>query len=100
MPQTALIDEISDIIAANSLDYWEALLADVDCCYHAVLDYAEAATDSHVQARGLVSRGGRGDAGWTSVLFPAHVDGSPPPPRAAVREVDIEVALEMWPRKT
>ena len=100
MPQTALIDEISEIIAANSLDYWEALLADVDCCYHAVLDYAEAATDSHVQARGLVSRGGRGDAGWTSVLFPAHVDGSPPPPRAAVREVDIEVALEMWPRKT
>jgi crotonobetainyl-CoA:carnitine CoA-transferase CaiB-like acyl-CoA transferase len=100
MPQTALIEEVAEIIAVSSLDHWEALLADVDCCYHAVLEYGEVPADPHVEARGLVSRGGQGDGGWAGVLFPALVDGSPPPPRAAVREVDVEAALEMWPKKT
>lgn len=97
LPQTALIDEVSETIAAYPLDHWEALLGDLDCCYHAVLDYAEAAADNHVQARGLVFRGGEQEGGaWTGVLFPTIVDGSPPPPRPPVREVDVETALEMW----
>ncbi|MDA1090619.1 MAG: CoA transferase [Proteobacteria bacterium] len=96
LPQTALIGEISATIAAHSLDHWEDLLADVDCCYHAVLDYVEAAADLHVQARGLVSGGGRDDEAWTGILFPAHVDGSPPLPRAQVKEVDVQTALQMW----
>lgn len=89
LPQTALIEDVSKAIAAYPLDHWEALLGDVDCCYHAVLDYSEAAADAHVQARGLVREGG-------GVSFPAYVDGTPPPQRPPVREVDIETALEMW----
>ncbi len=97
LPQTALIDEVSETIAAYPLGHWEALLGDVDCCYHAVLDYAEAAADAHVQARGLVFNGGEHEGGaWTGVLFPAFVDGSPPPPRPPVKEVDLETALAMW----
>ncbi len=100
LPQTALIDEVSETIAAFPLDHWEALLGDLDCCYHAVLDYAEAAADDHVQARGLVCGGGREGGAWTGVLFPALVDGSPPPPRPPVRDVDVETALAMWPAKS
>ena len=92
LPQTALIGEVAEAVAAEPLDHWEAVLKDVDCCYHAVLDYTEAARDLHAKARGLVT-GGENGAG---VLFPAWVDGEPPEPRAPVLEVEVETALERW----
>ncbi len=92
LPQTALIGEVAEAVAAEPLDHWEAVLKDVDCCYHAVLDYAEAARDPHAKARGLVTGGENGGG----VLFPAWVDGEPPQPRAPVLEVDVETALERW----
>lgn len=101
LPQTGLIAEVAEMFAAEPLAHWEALLKDVDCCYHAVLDYEEVALDPHVAARGLLTggEGAEGDNGsspWAGVLFPAIVDGRAPEPRPAVREVDLETALGMW----
>jgi crotonobetainyl-CoA:carnitine CoA-transferase CaiB-like acyl-CoA transferase len=67
LPQTALISEVAELIAAHTMEYWETVLGQTDCCYHAVLDYAEAA-----------------------------IDGAPPAPRAPVRDVDVDTALKLW----
>ncbi len=87
LPQTVLINEVREIIAAYPLDHWETVLSQADCCYHAVLDYAEAARDRQVRERGMIDGG---------VLFAARVDDAPPSPRAAVRDVDVQTALAMW----
>ncbi|MFQ5765504.1 MAG: CaiB/BaiF CoA transferase family protein [Rhodospirillales bacterium] len=101
LPQTDLIAEVAALFAAEPLQHWEALLKDVDCCYHAVLDYAEVVRDPHVAARGLLTGGegaekGKGGGPWAGVLFPAIVDGRAPGPRPPVRELDLETALGMW----
>ena len=98
LPQTELIAEVADAIGAQPLGHWEALLGDVDCCYHAVLDYHEAARDPHTRERGLITGGeaDSGTGGGVGVLFPAIVDGRPPEPRPPVNEVDVETALERW----
>ena len=87
-----MIAEVAALIGAEPLAHWEALLKDVDCCYHAVLDYAEAKADPHVKARGLVTEGESG----IGVSFAALVDGEAPEPRPPVNEVDVETALERW----
>ena len=92
LPQVELIAEAASLIGAEPLAHWQALLNGVDCCYYAVLDYAEARADPHVKARGLVTEGESG----IGVSFAATVDGRPPEPRPAVREVDLETALERW----
>ncbi|MEE8223334.1 MAG: CoA transferase [Alphaproteobacteria bacterium] len=92
LPQTDLIAEVAALIGAEPLAHWQALLNDVDCCYYAVLDYAEARADPHVKARGLVTEGESG----IGVSFAATVDGQPPEPRPAVEDVDLETALERW----
>ena len=92
LPQTDLIAEAASLIGAEPLAHWQALLNDVDCCYYAVLDYAEARADPHVKARGLVTEGKSG----IGVLFAAFVDGEGPEPRPAVEDVDLETALERW----
>lgn len=99
LPQTDLIAKVQAMFAAEPLRHWEALLKDVDCCYHAVLDYDEVARDPHVAHRGLLTGGGGGQEGagaWAGVLFPAIVDGRAPQARPPVREVDLETALGMW----
>ena len=91
LPQTDLIAEAASLIGAAPLAHWQALLNDVDCCYYAVLNYAEARADPHVKARGLVTEGKSG----IGVLFAAFVDGEGPEPRPAVEDVDLETALEI-----
>ncbi len=92
LPQTELIAEAAALIGAEPLAHWQALLNEVDCCYYAVLDYAEARADPHVKARGLVTEGESG----IGVSFAAYVDGEGPEPRPTVEEVDLETALERW----
>ena len=96
LPQTALIGEVAAMFEGKPLDHWEKLLGDVDCCYYAVLDYAEAAADPHVAARGLMTGGVHDGETWTGVLFPAHVDGKGPKDRPSVSEIDVETAVSRW----
>jgi crotonobetainyl-CoA:carnitine CoA-transferase CaiB-like acyl-CoA transferase len=96
MPQTALIAEVAAVLRKKTLDHWEKRLGEVDCCYHAVLDYAEAAGDPHTQARGLVREVAAGGRKWTEVLFAALADGGSPSSRPPARQVDVAAALALW----
>ena len=95
LPQTELIAEVAEAIAARPLAEWEALLAGVDCCYQAVLEPAEVPDDPQVRARGLL-RAYPGPEPRVEVAFPALFDGVPPAPRAPLDERAAEDLLAAW----
>jgi crotonobetainyl-CoA:carnitine CoA-transferase CaiB-like acyl-CoA transferase len=89
MPQTELISQVTEVIAANSRDHWDGLLGDVDCCYHPVLDYSEVPAWPQVIERRLVDEG-------SGIRFPVWTDGQPPPGRAPMEEVSLDDAIAAW----
>jgi crotonobetainyl-CoA:carnitine CoA-transferase CaiB-like acyl-CoA transferase len=95
MPQTALIAEVAEVIAARPLAEWQALLGPVDCCYQAVLEPADVRDDPQVRARGLLCAYPGPDP-WVEVGFPARIDGAAPMPRAPFEERDAEDLLAVW----
>jgi crotonobetainyl-CoA:carnitine CoA-transferase CaiB-like acyl-CoA transferase len=95
LPQTGLIGEVSAIIAGRTRVEWDQLLGGIDCCYHAVVDYAEVPDLPHVRERGLVRRIDGAQA-RVEVSFPAWVDGVPPAARPGVAELDVADALRRW----
>ena len=98
LPQTGLIAEVAEAIAARPLAAWQALLGDVDCCYQAVLEPTEVPDDPQVRARGLL-RAYPGPDPRIEVAFPALIDGAPPAPRAPFQERDAEYLLAAWKGK-
>ncbi|MGF1639728.1 MAG: CaiB/BaiF CoA transferase family protein [Rhodospirillales bacterium] len=92
MPQTTLTGEVAALFASRPLAHWEAVLADADCCFQAVLDYPEVAVHPHIAARGLVRR----SDGIVDVLFPAYVDGRPPPPRPPLKQAAAAAVIAAW----
>ena len=66
MPQHTLISEVAELIRAQSLDYWNELLDDVDCCYAPLLTPDQLATNPQLQARGSVNTSGPGYPGWVN----------------------------------
>jgi len=95
LPQTGLIAEVAETIAARPLAEWEVLLAGVDCCYQAVLEPAEVPEDPQVRARGLLQVH-PGPEPRIEVAFPAIFDGVPPGARAPLRERIAEDLLAAW----
>ena len=77
---------------SSPLAHWDALLRGADCCYQGVLRLDEVPEHPQIQARGMIDRQER----ITDVLFPAHVDGLPPEPRAPVQEVAVEAVMARW----
>ena len=95
LPQEALIAEVATLIGARPRAHWERLLAEVDCCYQAVLDPAEVPDDPQIQARGLVRRT-PGPEPRVEVLFPALFDGRPPESRPPLEETSAADLLGAW----
>ncbi len=95
LPQTELIAEVAEAIAARPMAEWQALLGDVDCCYQAVLEPAEVADDPQIRARGLL-RAYPGPEPRVEVAFPALIDGAASAPRAPFQERDAEDLLAAW----
>ncbi len=95
MPQAELIGALQALFASRSRAEWEALLAPVDCCFEAVLEYGEVAFHPHMQARKLVQPQG-GDEPCTDVLFAAWIDGMPPAPRPPMRELSAAQVQGLW----
>ncbi|CAA6605433.1 Acyl-CoA transferase/carnitine dehydratase [Rhodospirillaceae bacterium LM-1] len=79
-PQTALILETATLFASRSLADWLVLLAQVDCCFEAVLTPAESLAHPHIQARGLTQSG----LGWADIGLPVIADGKPSSPRKSL----------------
>lgn len=92
LPQTALIAEVAELFAAKPRAHWDALLLPADCCYEPVWTCAEVPEHPQVEARGLIHR----RDGMVEVLFPAYVDGRPPP--APTDPVDAQAGdvLAKW----
>ncbi len=95
LPQEALIAEVAALIGARPRAHWERLLAEVDCCFQAVLDPAEVPDDPQIQARGLVRRE-PGPEPRVEVLFPALFDGRPPEARPPLEETSAAELLGAW----
>lgn len=92
LPQTALIDEVSALLASKPLSHWEKVLEDADCCYQAVLSYGEAA--EHPQ--NLSRRQVRNQPDHCQVVWAPHVDGEPMADRPDVQELDIIQSVNKW----
>ena len=95
MPQEALVVEVAALIGAKPLAHWERLLAEVDCCFQAVLDPAQVPDDPQIQARGLVRRE-PGPEPRVEVLFPAIFDGRPPEARPPLEQTSAADLLSAW----
>ena len=80
MPQTALIAEVADLIAAEPVSYWNALLDSIDCCYEPVLLPAELPRQRQITARKSLDRSGPAYPGW--------IDGEPAETNATFEEID------------
>ncbi len=83
MPQRALIGEVQALFATMTLAQCIERFEPVDCCVTPALTLAEAAQSPQWQARELVRRS---PAGQLQALFPARVNGHPPPSRPPARE--------------
>ena len=100
LPQTSLTEAVAAIFKEKTRDAWDAMLADVDCCYHPVLDIDEVAQHPQNQARGMIrAQAGLEDAGGMAVLSAMWVDNTPPAARAAMIETDANTVLQDWASK-
>ncbi|NQU58837.1 MAG: CoA transferase [Rhodospirillales bacterium] len=92
LPQKDLIDEVEALFASQELEHWEGILAAVDCCYQAVLDYDQAAAHPQVKIRKLVHK----TADHGQVLWPVHVDGEAPEERHPAQEFNLNQLIKKW----
>lgn len=69
LPQTSLIQEVSDLFAEKTLAHWSYLFKDVDCCYEPILLTDEVTTHPQVIARNALN--------GSNPRFPAWIDNSP-----------------------
>jgi crotonobetainyl-CoA:carnitine CoA-transferase CaiB-like acyl-CoA transferase len=96
-PQTALIAEVTALIAERPLSHWESVIEPADCCFHPVVPMSEVPGHPQITARGLVQRAAD-DPSLIETLFPAWVDGTPSRPRAPIQFTTAEKVLERWQR--
>jgi crotonobetainyl-CoA:carnitine CoA-transferase CaiB-like acyl-CoA transferase len=92
MPQRRLIADLAAIFAMKDAAAWEATLGPVECCFGLVVEPRDVPSHPQIAARRMVSV--RDDT--VEALFPAHVDGQPPAPRAAVSIVPVADVVARW----
>ncbi|HKX11023.1 MAG TPA: CoA transferase [Stellaceae bacterium] len=98
LPQTALIAEATDLIASQPLAHWERAIDPADCCFHPVVELADLPDHPQIVERRLVHQVSNAPA-LIETLFPAWVDGAPPPPRAPIRFVSAGDVLARWRKR-
>ena len=86
LPQRVLIGEVASMFGGLTLAQCEQRFGTADCCFAPVLELSQAIESAHVRSRGLVHRTADGEL---QPLFPAVVDGEPPRPRAALRDLGL-----------
>ena len=85
LPQHRLIADVAEALGQWTLDECLQRFADDECCVSPVLDLDEALRGSRLASRRLVTRG---PDGALQALFPAWIDGEPPPSRRAFQADD------------
>ncbi len=94
-PQTILIEEVRTVLVEKSVEEWEIIFSEVDCCFERVHEMAEMAEHPQIQARGIVKRADSKDP-FIEVGFPAWIDGSPPDARAPMRYSTASDIIAEW----
>ena len=94
-PQTELTGLVQAVIEAEPLSHWNALLDDVDCCYHELVEFADLPDHPQVAARQNIQRDG-GENPVVQALYPAWIDGAPPPERQPLRQAAASDVLADW----
>jgi crotonobetainyl-CoA:carnitine CoA-transferase CaiB-like acyl-CoA transferase len=95
MPQQALIDELAAMFATRPLEHWTGLLDPVDCCFEAVEPFEALPDHPQVAARGQIVRH-HGPEPLVEALLGLRIDGTPPPRRTPLIEVDAATAEAIW----
>jgi alpha-methylacyl-CoA racemase len=95
LPQTALIAEVAETLAAHSLKHWQEVFAGVDCCLEAVVELADVPDHPHIAARGQVKISGDGEP-LVETLLGLRVDGAPPRERSPLVHGDAASTLDRW----
>lgn len=95
IPQKSLTAELRELFGSRTFHEWSELASRVDCCLEPVLEHREAAEHPHVRERGLLYSTDGPDP-IAGVLFPAWVDGAPPPARSPMRERPADQVLQAW----
>jgi len=98
LPQVALIAEVTALIASSPLAHWERIIDPADCCFHPVVELADVPDHPQIAERRLVHRAAENPP-LIETLFPAWVDGEPPPPRAAIRFTEAAEVLARWRKR-
>jgi alpha-methylacyl-CoA racemase len=96
MPQNALTAEVAAVFAGQPAVAWEAKLGPVDCCFGLVVDPSEVPAHPQIAARRMIERRGA----TLEALFPAHVNGQPPAPRAPVSVASAAEIVARWAAET
>ncbi len=91
MPQRRLMAELRDLFVGRTQEDWIRVLEEADCCFQAILEPGEVERDEQVRARQTLGR-----MGGLGALFPAWIDGQPPQPREAMRELDLQTGIGIW----
>jgi crotonobetainyl-CoA:carnitine CoA-transferase CaiB-like acyl-CoA transferase len=96
IPQTQLIDELTEEIASKPLSHWEDILHPQDCCFEPVHTLIETLDHPQNQARGFIHRSGDPLAPIAEVTYPCLADGQPPAPPRPHRDISTAEALASW----
>ncbi len=95
MPQQSLIQDLTKMFAAHTLEHWRERLDPADCCFEAVVPFETLPDHPQVAARGQLVRHD-GQEPLIEALLGLRVDGAPPPRRAPLVEVDAATADAIW----
>ena len=64
LPQHQLTDDLNQMFAQQSRQYWDVLLGDIDCCYEPVVLPADLLQKDHILARESMNPNGPTYPGW------------------------------------
>jgi crotonobetainyl-CoA:carnitine CoA-transferase CaiB-like acyl-CoA transferase len=96
LPQVALKAELESLFSTKTRDEWGVALAAADCCVEPVLDPREVPDLPQVRERGLLPLGASGVA---APLLPILLGETPPMPRTAMREAELEDVIATWSKR-
>lgn len=94
LPQNELISEVSQLIETKTQVEWSQLLANVDCCFEPLHEIPDLLEHPQLKARKILKEDVQSHL-W-EVLFPAWIDGTPPPERKPFLAASAEDVLKRW----
>jgi alpha-methylacyl-CoA racemase len=94
LPQTELIREVSQLMETKTQAHWSQLLAEIDCCFEPLYEIPDLLEHAQIKARKVLKEDNQSNL--LEVLFPAWIDGNPPPDRKPFSTASAAEVLTKW----